>query len=211
MLQFDEFFGENYKPEIIAEGAVILREFAVKNAPDILKAVEQIVALAPFRAMYTQGGLKMSVTSTGCGDMDWFDEYAQHSTKSSPPLPSMPPLFIDFAKRVAKESGYEGYEPDSCLINRYVPGTKLGLHQDRDEWDLRSPILSLSLGLPIVFLFGGLERSEKVRRIPLDHGDVVVWGGASRLAFHGVNPLKDGQHPLLGRQRINLTFRKYKT
>ncbi|RZA25814.1 MAG: DNA oxidative demethylase AlkB [Proteobacteria bacterium] len=211
MLQFDEFFGENYKPEAIAEGAVILREFAIQDAPFLLKAVDEIVSQAPFRAMYTQGGLKMSVTSTGCGDMDWFDEYSQDSAQSRSPLPPMPPIFIDFAKRVAKESGYEGYVPDSCLINRYVPAAKLGLHQDRDEWDLRSPILSLSLGLPIVFLFGGLERSDKVRRIPLDHGDVVVWGGASRLFFHGVNPLKDGLHPLLGRQRINLTFRKHKT
>lgn len=209
MLRFDDFFGEHYKPETIAEGAVILREFGLQDADAIYQTVQDIARIIPFRSMYTNGGAKMSVTSTGCGNLEWFDESSRQGQIPTM-LPPIPPLLLDFAKRVAKESGYEGFVPDSCLINRYLPGAKLGLHQDRDEWDLSAPILSLSLGLPIIFLFGGNERSDKVRRFPLDHGDVVVWGGPSRMAFHGVLPLKEGQHPRLGRQRINITFRKHR-
>ncbi|RYF53932.1 MAG: alpha-ketoglutarate-dependent dioxygenase AlkB, partial [Comamonadaceae bacterium] len=100
------------------------------------------------------------------------------------------------------------FVPDACLINRYAPGTRLSLHQDRDERDLQAPIVSVSLGLPATFLWGGHDRAEKAMHVPLAHGDVVVWGGADRLRLHGVAPVSQGVHPLTGPWRINLTFRK---
>ena len=111
-------------------------------------------------------------------------------------------------KAPREEGGFAGFTPDACLINRYVPGAKMSLHQDKDEEDFAAPIVSVSLGLPAIFMFGGAKRSDKTQRYRLQHGDVVVWGGPSRLFFHGVAPLADGEHPLFGRQRINLTFRK---
>ena len=105
------------------------------------------------------------------------------------------------------KAGYPGFEPDACLINRYEPGARLTPHQDRNERDFAWPIVSVSLGLPAMFQFGGPRRADKMARHSLWHGDVVVWGGTSRLFYHGVAPLKDGTHPILGRQRINLTFR----
>jgi alkylated DNA repair protein (DNA oxidative demethylase) len=120
----------------------------------------------------------------------------------------MPAPLRDLAARAAVEAGFEAFDPDACLINRYVPGAKMALHQDKDEKDFGAPIVSVSLGLPAIFLFGGMQRSDRPRRYPLAHGDVVAWGGPARLAFHGVAPLKDGVHPQLGPQRINLTFRK---
>jgi len=120
----------------------------------------------------------------------------------------MPPLLRDLARRAADCAGFADFSPNACLINRYVPGARLSLHQDRDELDFKAPIVSVSLGLPAIFLFGGLKRSDKARRFRLEHGDVAVWGGPARLTYHGVAPLEDGEHRLLGRQRINLTFRK---
>ena len=120
----------------------------------------------------------------------------------------MPACLMELAQRAAAQAGYAGFVPDACLINQYAPGAKLSLHQDKDEQDLRAPIVSLSLGLPAVFLFGTPQRKERTQRYRLVHGDVVVWGGPSRLAYHGVLPLADGEHGLLGRRRINLTFRR---
>lgn len=124
------------------------------------------------------------------------------------PWPEMPLAFRKIAQEAARESGYAGFQPDACLINCYLPGAKLSLHQDRNERNFEHPIVSVSLGLPATFLFGGLKRNSPIKRHTLEHGDIVVWGGPSRLCFHGVNTLKDGEHPLLGAQRINLTFRK---
>ncbi len=214
MLTFDGFFGKANSPEPLGDGAVLLRAYALAEAHALTAAVQHITEVAPFRQMLTRGGLKMSLTSTGCGNLGWLTEEddskaAIYSTLPQT-LPPMPELFLSFARRAAAAAGYHDFAANACLINRYFPGAKLGLHQDKDERDFKAPIVSVSLGLPITFLFGGLQRSEPTQRIALDHGDVVVWGGATRMAFHGVLTLKDGDHPLLGRQRINLTFRKVK-
>ncbi|MBC7659696.1 MAG: DNA oxidative demethylase AlkB [Chitinophagaceae bacterium] len=219
MLNFEDFFGAEVTPEIIRPGAVLLREFARKDAPRLTEDVRSITRIVPFRAMQTQGGAKMSLMASGCGDLTWLrDEPSSEAAVYSSAIPEgednwpdMPPLFLDLARRAANAGGFPGFEPNACLINRYRPGAKLGLHQDRDERDDDAPIVSVSLGLPIIFLFGGLERSGPIARIPLDHGDVVVWGGPARLAYHGVLPLKEGFHPAVGRERINLTFRKIRT
>src|SRR5262249_46961443 len=148
-----------------------------------------------------------------CGDAGWVTDrsgyrYDAIDPESGRPWPVIPPTLLELAKRAAAAAGFAGFEPDACLINRYEPGTKLSLHQDRNDRDYSAPVVSVSLGLPAVFLFGGLKRNDRTRRIRLENGDVVVWGGASRLAYHGVAPLKDGEHPVTGRCRINLTFRK---
>ncbi|RYZ58549.1 MAG: alpha-ketoglutarate-dependent dioxygenase AlkB [Proteobacteria bacterium] len=205
MLQFEEYFEPEKGPQAIADGAVFLQEFARSESAFLIEEIRKVVAKAPFREAYTKGGLRMSLTSTGCGAIDWLDD--EEGRISSPALG---PALRAFAVRAATAAGYPDFMPNACLINRYLPGAKLGLHQDREETDTDEPIVSVSLGLPITFLFGGLDRSDPTQRIALDHGDVIVWGGASRMAFHGVLTLKDGQHPILGRQRINLTFRKIK-
>jgi len=120
----------------------------------------------------------------------------------------MPRVLREFALRCAVRAGFPHFRPDSCHINRYQAGTRLGLHQDRHERDFDQPIVSISFGLPCVFLFGGLERTGKPRHFLLEHGDVFVWGGPARMCFHGVEPLKPGSHPLTGPYRINLTFRR---
>lgn len=155
----------------------------------------------------------MSVAMTNCGERGWITDHTGYrydaiDPRSDAPWPAMPLVFQDLARRAAEQGGFAGFTPDACLVNRYEPGTRLSLHQDKDELDLSAPIVSVSLGLPAIFLFGGMARSDKPRRFRLVHGDVVVWGGPSRLAYHGVAPLADGEHELLGRQRINLTFRK---
>jgi alkylated DNA repair protein (DNA oxidative demethylase) len=163
--------------------------------------------------MVTPGGHQMSVAMTNCGGKGWVTDRRGYRYDSADPetgrlWPAMPPSFRDLAERAAAQAGVEGFAPEACLINRYRPGAKMSLHQDKDELDLDAPIVSVSLGLPATFLFGGLSRKETPRRYRLEHGDIAVWGGPSRLMFHGVAPLADGEHPLLGRQRINLTFRK---
>lgn len=199
--------------ETIGEGACILRGFALPLEAGILKAIEQVTESAPFRHMVTPGGFTMSVAMTACGDVGWVTDRSGYRYDAIDPLsgarwPKMPRLFRDLAGEAAEKAGYPGFEPDSCLINRYVPGTRLSLHQDKDERDFTQPIVSVALGLPATFLFGGAKRSDPTERYALQHGDVVVWGGAARLRYHGVAPLKDGEHPLLGRCRINLTFRR---
>lgn len=199
--------------EPLAPGAVVLRGFARAQAPQLIQEAGNVARLAPWRHMMTPGGLRMSVAMTNCGQAGWVSDrtgyrYDQHDPLSGEPWPAMPAAFLDLARRAAAEAGFARFAPDACLINRYVPGTRLSLHQDRDERDLRAPIVSVSLGLPAVFLFGGLRRADRPARTRLAHGDVVVWGGPARLAFHGVAPLADGDHPLLGHERINLTFRK---
>jgi alkylated DNA repair protein (DNA oxidative demethylase) len=199
--------------EPIADGAVLLRGFAKPVEPDLLAALREIVAQAPFRRMFTPGGHQMSVAMTNCGSAGWVTDpsgyrYDGIDPDSAKPWPAMPPVFCDLASHAAAEAGFDGFSPDACLINRYEPGARMSLHQDKDERDFNAPIVSVSLGLPAIFLFGGLKRSNKPRRFRLTHGDVVVWGGPARLFFHGVAPLADGEHAVMGRQRINLTFRK---
>ncbi|HTR16835.1 MAG TPA: DNA oxidative demethylase AlkB [Acetobacteraceae bacterium] len=199
--------------EPLAEDAVLLRDFASAEAPDLLTAVEAIATAAPFRRMMTPGGRMMSVEMTNCGPLGWVSDragyrYAPRDPLSGAPWPDMPAPFAGLATRAADAAGFAGFAPDACLINRYRPGAQMAPHQDRDERDLGAPIVSVSLGLPATFLFGGARRGDPARRVRLDSGDVVVWGGASRLAFHGVARLAEGDHPLTGRCRINLTFRK---
>ena len=197
----------------MAEGAVLLRGHARPLQDEIIAALRDIVAQAPFRRMVTPGGHQMSVAMTNCGPLGWTTDrsgyrYVQDDPETGRPWPAMPPVFAQLAEQAAAAAGFVRFSPDACLINRYEPGARMSLHQDRDEQDFDKPIVSVSLGLPAIFLFGGLKRSDKARRFRLEHGDVVVWGGPSRLFFHGVAPLADGEHALLGRQRINLTFRK---
>jgi alkylated DNA repair protein (DNA oxidative demethylase) len=210
---FDEPLTHYTAPESIAPGAFLLRGFALDQAEALLQAVQQIIAVAPLRHLLTPGGRVMSVAMSNCGALGWVSDrtgyrYSSADPLSGQPWPSMPACFSDLATRAAAEAGYEGFAPDACLINRYEPGARMSLHQDRDESDPGAPIVSVSLGLPAVFLFGGLQRSDHPARWRLAHADVAVWGGASRLAFHGVSPLADGDHPRAGRQRINLTFRR---
>ena len=197
----------------MAEGAVLLRGLAKPFESDLIAALRDIAGQAPFRHMLTPGGHQMSVAMTNCGSLGWVTDctgyrYDKDDPNTGKPWPAMPSSFRELAAQAADRAGFGAFAPDACLINRYQPGARMSLHQDRDEQDFGAPIVSISLGLPAIFLFGGLKRSDKPRRFRLEHGDVVVWGGPARLAFHGVAPLADGEHALMGRQRINLTFRK---
>ena len=197
----------------IAPGAVLLHGFARDVDVALLQAVEAVLHQAPLRHMQTPGGYTMSVAMSNCGPLGWVSNasgyrYAAMDPITGQPWPAMPACLLDLARRAAAQAGYPRFAPDACLINQYVPGAKLSLHQDRDEKDLSAPIVSVSLGLPAVFLFGSPSRKDRPQRWRLVHGDVVVWGGASRLAFHGVSPLAEGEHALLGRRRLNLTFRR---
>ena len=199
--------------EAMAEGAVLLRGFARPFEAELLPALRAIVKQAPFRHLITPGGHRMSVAMTNCGSVGWVSDdtgyrYDAIDPVSKLPWPAMPTVLRRLAADAASDAGFNGFEPEACLINRYVPGAKLSLHQDKDEQDFAAPIVSVSLGLPAIFLFGGPKRADKPNRYRLEHGDVVVWGGPSRLFFHGVAPLADGEHAVMGRQRINLTFRK---
>ena len=199
--------------EKIAEGALLLRGFARSFEDDLVLALREIIVQAPFRRMHTPGGHQMSVAMTNCGDFGWVTDRSGYRYDAVDPLsgrawPPMPPVFLQLAARASESAGFAGFSPDVCLINRYEPGARMTLHQDRDERDFDAPIVSVSLGLPAVFLFGGPKRSDKPQRYRLQHGDVVVWGGPSRLFFHGVAPLADGENASLGRERVNLTFRK---
>ena len=197
----------------IAPGAVLLRGLGRANDVQLLAAVESVIAELPLRHLQTPGGHTMSIQTTRCGSMGWVSEpggyrYAPRNPGTRQPWPAMPACFMELAESAAAQAGYADFVPNACLINQYAPGAKLSLHQDKDERDLRAPIVPLSLGLPAVFLFGTPNRKDRAQRHRLVHGDVVVWGGPSRLAYHGVMPLADGEHGLLGRRRINLTFRR---
>ena len=199
--------------ESLADGATLLRGFARPEAVSLMAAVERIAAVAPFRHMITPGGFRMSVAMTNCGGAGWVTDrsgyrYDPRDPVTDRPWPAMPETFFTLAARAAAAAGFPGFAPDACLINRYAPAARLSLHQDKNERDFDSPIVSVSLGLPAVFLFGGARRADRPRRIRLESGDVVAWGGPARLAFHGVAALADGDDPLTGRCRINLTFRK---
>jgi len=201
------------EPERLAAGAVLMRGLAIAQEGVLLAALEQVVARAPFRHMVTPGGLRMSVAMTNCGALGWVSDstgyrYDALDPQSGRKWPPMPVAFLRLATDAAARAGFERFVPDSCLVNRYETGARLSLHQDRNESDFGQPIVSVSLGVPAVFLFGGSTRAGRARRVPLEHGDVVVWGGPARLNYHGVLPPKAGQHSALGAHRINLTFRR---
>ena len=198
--------------EELAPGAWLLRGFAFDQGEALLRAMERIAARAPFRHLVTPGGKAMSVAMTNCGRLGWFSDrrgyrYTETDPETGKPWPAMPASFAQLARDAAHAAGFDGYAPDVCLINRYAVGTRLTLHRDHDERDRQAPIVSVSLGLPATFLFGGLTRKDPQRRIPLVHGDVLVWGGPARMRYHGVLPIKIDEHPLTGAHRFNLTFR----
>jgi len=202
----------SWKKEL-SPGAVVLRGFASTDEAVLLAALNGVIALAPFRHMITPGGYRMSVAMTNCGSFGWVTDrtgyrYDAIDPESGHPWPQMPDSFLNLAKSAAVQAGFQEFVPDACLINRYEPGARLSLHQDKNERDFGKPIVSVSLGISAVFLFGGSKRADKPRRIPVTHGDVMVWGGPARLHYHGVMPLKEGYHPFVGRYRLNLTFRK---
>lgn len=194
-------------------GAMLLAGFARPIDRALLDALAEAASDAPFRHLVTPGGHKMSVAMTNCGQVGWvsdrsgyrYDPIDPETGRSWPPMPA---LFADLATRAAATAGFADFSPDACLINRYEPGARLSLHQDRDEQDMACPIVSVSLGLSAIFLWGGHARATRARRVPLLHGDVVVWGGPARMTFHGVAPLAEGSHPLTGALRYNLTFRR---
>lgn len=197
----------------LGPGALLLRGFATPDEATLLADLQDVIARAPLRHMVTPGGYRMSVAMTNCGALGWVTDrtgyrYDAIDPQSGRPWPRMPASFLRLAADAAAHAGFDRFVPDACLVNRYEPGARLSLHQDRNERDLRAPIVSVSLGVPALFLFGGAKRADKAARVLLEHGDVVVWGGAARLRYHGVLPLKEGHHPLLGRQRVNLTLRK---
>jgi DNA oxidative demethylase len=199
--------------ETMAEGAVLLRGAALPFEDGLLAALGDVVARSPFRHMATPGGYAMSVAMTNCGSVGWVSDQAGYRYDRVDPetgsaWPPMPPCFLALADAAATDAGYQGFRPDACLINRYVPGARLSLHQDKNERDFDNPIVSVSLGSPATFQFGGLKRSDSVKRFALRHGDVAVWGGPSRLCFHGVSTLNEERHETMGRMRINLTFRR---
>ncbi|HET7267020.1 MAG TPA: DNA oxidative demethylase AlkB [Oleiagrimonas sp.] len=210
---FSDEVSQTPSRKVIATDAWLLRGFAQVDGAVLFAALQPIVQQAGLRRMLTPGGRRMSVYNTNCGPLGWVSDrrgyrYVANDPLTDTPWPTMPDAFATLADAAARDAGFGAFVPDACLVNIYEPGTRLSLHQDRDERDFDAPIVSVSLGLPATFLFGGATRKERPRRVSLLHGDVVVWGGASRLAFHGVAPLADGEHPLTGRRRINLTFRK---
>lgn len=210
----DSFVEPEPECRSLAPGAVVLTGFvSAEMAATSWRLAQVVMAKAPLRYLSTPGGLTMSVALTNCGRFGWHSDrkgyrYERKDPLTGQPWPLLPLYFSRFANKMAATAGYADFVPDVCLINRYLPGDRMGLHQDKDEADFSKPIVSVSLGLPAAFLFGGLKRNDKTVKVLLRHGDVVVWGGQSRLCFHGVSPVKPGQHPLLGGQRINLTFRK---
>lgn len=204
---------DDARAEPLGPGAVVLRGFAKPVARQLLAAVEVVAAQAPFRHMITPGGFRMSVAMTNCGALGWVSDrdgyrYDAVDPRSGRAWPPMPAAFLRLAADAATRAGFAHFVPDACLINRYEPGAKLSLHQDRDERDFGAPIVSVSLGVPALFLFGGTKRSDGLARVALEHSDVVVWGGPARLRYHGVSAIKAGRHPSLGERRINLTLRK---
>lgn len=199
--------------EAIGPQSFVLRSFALPYADALMQGVDDVTAQSPFRHMDTPGGYTMSVALTNCGQLGWTTDargyrYSRIDPMTGAPWPDLPDAFLRLAQAAAAEAGFPGFAPDACLVNRYEPGSRLSLHQDKNERDYDAPIVSVSLGMPAVFLFGGNERSDKTRRVPLFHGDVVVWGGVDRLRYHGVMPMKDLPHPKLGSLRINFTLRK---
>lgn len=212
MIQSDlDLFGP--LPQRLASHTVLLPGFALGDVEALLDALRPVLRAAPFRHMHTPGGLRMAVGLSNCGSLGWVSDqrgyrYSPIDPVSGKPWPALPQVLLALAARAASEAGFDGFVPDACLVNHYLPGTRLSLHQDRDEHDFGQPIVSVSLGLPAVFLFGGLQRADRTQRIALNHGDVLVWGGEDRLRFHGVLPIKPGVHERLGERRINLTLRK---
>ncbi|MDP2818721.1 MAG: DNA oxidative demethylase AlkB [Polaromonas sp.] len=210
---FEDFTTSEPAQQALAPGAVLLRGFAREAGAELMARLDPVLTAAPLRHLVTPGGHTLSVAMSNCGPLGWVSSRSGYRYQALDPLsgrpwPSMPESWRALAGCAAAQAGFDNFAPDACLVNQYLPGSKLSLHQDKDENDFSAPIVSVSLGLPAVFLFGTPQRNDRTQRYRLQHGDVVVWGGPARLAFHGVAPLADGDHALLGRRRINLTFRR---
>ena len=208
-----DLFPDDRTHLVLDPGAMLLGGFALPVDRALLDAIAAIAAVAPFRHLETPGGRRMSVAMTNAGRLGWVSDrrgyrYATGDPESGRAWPAMPENFLELAQAAAETAGFADFAPEACLINRYEPGARLSLHQDRDERNLDQPIVSVSLGVDATFLWGGAARGARARRIVLRHGDVVVWGGRSRLNFHGVDVLADHHHPLTGSLRYNLTFRR---
>lgn len=198
----------------IAQDVSLLRGFAAPTGPLVL-AIESIAGRAPFRHLETRSGGRMSVAMTNCGPWGWHSDargyrYVEHDPLTGERWPPMPAPFAQLAAEAAALGGFPGFEPDACLVNRYVPGAQMGAHRDWDELDKRHPIVSVSIGLPALFLWYGAKRQGKPIVTPVEDGDVVVWGGSARAGYHGVRKLPPGAHPAAGALRYNLTFRRAK-
>jgi alkylated DNA repair protein (DNA oxidative demethylase) len=209
---FDGIAEPGLPKDLLGPGTAILNGFALEVEAELALAIQSVANIAPFRHMKTPGGFRMSVAMTNCGRFGWVTDrtgyrYDIIDPETGQRWPEMPGSFLKLAGMAAEAAGFPSFHPDACLINRYEPGARLTLHQDKDERNFAHPIVSVSLGLPATFLFGGMERSDKTVRIPVLHGDVIVWGGPARLRYHGIHPLKEGVHPTLGHYRYNLTFR----
>lgn len=208
-----ELFERQQHEEVLKE-VYLLRGYALADEDHrLLTDLQQVIAAAPLRQMVTPSGLPMSVTTSSCGLLGWVSDrkryrYSAVDPRTGEPWPQMPASFQSLAQRAADTAGFHHFNPDACLINCYQTGAKMGLHQDKDEQDFTQPIVSVSLGVPALFQMGGFARNDKVLKLPLYHGDVLVWGGESRLRYHGVATIKSAQHAVLGERRINLTFRK---
>lgn len=197
----------------ICDGMWILRGFADSTA--LAEAIDGVVARAPLRHLITPGGFKMSVAMTSCGTYGWMSDrrgyrYDPVDPDSGRNWPAMPGSFASVATTAAKAAGYSGFEPDACLINQYAVGSQMTAHQDCNELDFSQPIVSVSLGISARFFVQGPERRGKSIPVDVKDGDVIVWGGPSRLFFHGVRPLKPDTHVRYGPFRYNLTFRRAK-
>jgi alkylated DNA repair protein (DNA oxidative demethylase) len=211
-MQHDLFAGEHRRVDL-GPGAAILGGFALDVADALVADIGSMTAISPFRRMEIRGGKRMSVTMSNCGPLGWVSDRSGYRYDAIDPQtaagwPAISPLFLDLARRAAAALGFHGFLPDACLINRYVPGARLSLHRDMDEQDHDAPIVSVSMGLPATFLWAGDHRSDRLTRHRLVHGDIVIWGGPSRMVFHGIDELRDGNHPATGAVRYNLTFRK---
>jgi alkylated DNA repair protein (DNA oxidative demethylase) len=209
---FDSIREPGLPRDLLGAGTAILNGFALGRETELAFVMQAISKLAPFRHLITPGGFRMSVALTNCGTYGWVTDRTGYRYDSIDPetgqhWPGMPGNFLELARDAASAAGFPSFNPDACLINRYEPGSRLTVHQDKNEQDFTQPIVSVSLGLPATFLFGGMERSDKTVRVPVHHGDVIVWGGPARLRYHGINPLKEGVHPTFGGYRYNLTFR----
>lgn len=195
----------------LSKDAYLLKGYAHPFDSKLKQAIQAVTAISPFRRMGTAWG-PMSVAMTNCGQVGWVSDPQGYRYDQIDPLtgrrwPDMPDCFRDLAAAAARECGFDGFRPDACLVNQYQVGATLGIHRDQDEADFSHPIVSVSLGIPANFQFGGTDRKDPMRSVPLEHGDVVVWGGAARLNYHGVPKLKDAFHPFCDNTRINLTFR----
>lgn len=197
----------------ITSHAVLFPARAQHQDTDILSWIHAVEAVAPFRTMTTPRGLPMKAAITNAGTVGWVSDrhgyrYSAVDPMTGKPWPVLNDDVVNLVCQAAGDAGFPGFRPDVCLINRYDVGAGMGAHRDEDEQDFSAPIVSISLGLPARFFFGGLERTGPTVAVPLAHGDVLVWGGPDRLRYHGVRPLKPGSHPLTGSRRFNLTFRK---